>query len=179
MIAALGCAVLFGCAPPVADVEMPVPVFRDTSAQIASQTDVTADRMAGTWYVRQRFGAGGGIGVMFDLSVLPGGDLQLTLPRGNCAAIPCDDMQAVLVLLKASGPGRWRPIDPPNGVFDRDLWVMWMDFDSRTAAFGTPSGEFGWIVDKNRRGGGDRIVAARDIMEWFGYAVSQLNEVSP
>jgi apolipoprotein D and lipocalin family protein len=55
--------------------------------------------------------------------------------------------------------------------------VMWMDFDSRTAAIGTPNGDFGWIMDKNPTGGGDRIAAARDIMDWFGYDVSQLQEV--
>jgi apolipoprotein D and lipocalin family protein len=58
-----------------------------------------------------------------------------------------------------------------------EIWVLWMDFDDRTAAIGTPSGRFGWIMDKNTTGGGDRITAARDIMEWFGYNMAQLEEV--
>ena len=59
-----------------------------------------------------------------------------------------------------------------------DLWVLWMDFDSRTAAIGTPSGAFGFIIDKSLTGGADRITAAREIMDWFGYDLARLADVA-
>ena len=151
-------------------------VFRDPSAQIASQTNVTADRMAGSWVIRQRFANQSGplSGVSF--STLPNGALQMALTRQTCGVDPCGNDQT-LVLIEPTGPGRWSPVDAPIFFPREELWVMWMDFDSRTAAIGTPSGEFGWIMDKNPTGGGDRIAAARDIMDWFGYDVSQLQEM--
>ncbi len=153
-----------------------VDIFRDPSAQIASQTNVTADRMAGSWVIRQRFASQiGPVGVV-TFSTLPNGALQMAQARQTCDIDACLNVES-LFLLKQTGPGRWLPVDPPAVISPAVIWVMWMDFDSRTAAIGTPSGEFGWIMDKNPTGGGDRITAARDIMDWFGYDVSQLEEV--
>ena len=173
--AGLMLALLAGCTlgpPKLAQVE----VFRDPSAQIASQTDVTADRMAGEWYIRQRFTSETGPVFRMSLGALSDGDLELTDLIGDCIDDVCNE-EEVFVLLKPSGPGRWTPTGPQALLPDAELWVMWMDFDSRTAAIGTPSGEFGWIMDKNPTGGGDRITAARDIMDWFGYDVGRLEGV--
>lgn len=168
---------LIGCAPAPEPV---VPeVFRDQSAQIASQTDVTAQRMAGDWVVRQSFATKPYPTAGFELSVLPDGALQMSFPPPSCVgAVDCAEVSDTLVLLLPTGPGRWTPVDPPRAWPDADLWVMWMDFDSRTAAIGTPSGQFGWIMDRNPTGGEDRIIAARDIMDWFGYDPGQLQEVA-
>jgi apolipoprotein D and lipocalin family protein len=152
-------------------------VLRDPSAQIASQTNVTADRMAGSWVIRQRFASQSGPLDVVTFSTLPNGALQMAQTRQTCDVDPCGNDQ-ILVLIEPTGPGRWSPVDVPVFFPREELWVMWMDFDSRTAAIGTPSGEFGWIMDKNSTGGGDRIAAARDIMDWFGYDVSQLQEVA-
>lgn len=172
ILAGLLVASLVGCTQP-APMIAPSDVFRDTSAQIASQTDVTAARMAGNWVIRQKF-AGQPVG--FDdltLSVLPNGALQLAAMTRDCDGDVCTRGET-LVLLAPSGPGRWTPTGDQSVLFDAELWVMWMDFDSRTAAIGTPTGEFGWIMDKNPTGGRDRIVAARDIMDWFGYDIDRL-----
>ena len=156
--------------PPVT----PIDVFRDTAAQIASQTNVTADRMAGDWIIRQRFAAApvGPTGLL-TIRTLPNNALQASMTIGSCIQRVCSVSER-LVLLGPSGPGRWRAVDPPAFWPKGELWVMWMEFDSRTAAIGTPSGEFGWIMDKQAQGGGDRIAAARDIMDWFGYNIAQL-----
>ncbi len=174
-IAAFG--VLAACAvePPVLTARE---VFRDPGAQIASQTNVTSKRMAGDWVIRQRFAGLPAIGEIMRLSVLPDGALQMTVAGPACEQAGCTQGDT-LVLLNPTGPGRWMPVDPPAGMIDREIWVMWMDFDTRTAAIGTPSGSFGWIMDKNPTGGRDRILAARDIMDWFGYTVSRLEEVNP
>lgn len=179
IVAVVMLAVLSGCTQDVVVAPLPAEVFRDTSAQIASQTDVTPDRMAGRWIVRQRFSGQSAMGDELTLSVLPAGDLQLSVPIRVCVDGTCVQNSETLVLLRSIGPGRWTPVDAPAGLPDDEIWVMWMDFDSRTAAIGTPSGEFGWIMDKNPTGGQDRITAARDIMDWFGYNIDQLREVSP
>ena len=160
-----------------APVLTPVETFRDPAAQIASQTNVTADRMAGDWAIRQRFAAPTSPQTGMALTTLPNGALQLSILTGGCIDDACFEEEA-LVLFNQTGPGRWTPVDPPVGLIESELWVMWMDFDDRTAAIGTPSGAFGWIMDKSPTGGADRITAARDIMDWFGYDVSRLEEVS-
>ncbi|MCF2904597.1 lipocalin family protein [Octadecabacter sp. CECT 8868] len=150
--------------------------FRDQSAQIASQTDVTADRMAGNWVIRQRFAGQPGPAHEISISTLPQGALQMNVMTHRCDDGTCAEFET-LVLLEAVGPGRWKPTGDQTVLFDGEIWVMWMDFDTRTVAIGIPTGEFGWIMDKNPTGGGDRITAARDIMDWFGYDVSRLQEV--
>ena len=58
--------------------------------------------------------------------------------------------------------------------FDTQYWVLWVDADYRTAAIGTPSGSFGWIIDRAKSGGEDRIKAARDVLGFNGYDLSRL-----
>lgn len=149
------------------------PSFRNQDAQIASQTNITAARMSGDWVVRQRYD---GFLDLFDtmtITQLPNNALQIAVMIGSCIESDCSVGER-LVMLAQTGPGRWTPVDPPAFWPDNEVWVMWMDFDSRTAAIGTPSGEFGWIMDRNATGGRDRIAAARDIMDWFGYDLSLL-----
>jgi len=150
--------------------------YRSFDAQIASQVNVTADRMAGDWFVRERFAQQPGPVSGMELDVLPGGALQWSYENGDCIEDVCFSTEN-LVLLEPRGQGRWRPVGEDLGGFDVELWVLWMDFDDRTMAIGTPDGRFGLIFDKSATGGADRITAARDIMEWFGYEVSRLEKV--
>lgn len=177
VVLALISALLVGCTEKPSAPVQSVEVFRDTAAQIASQTDVTAARMTGDWVIRQRFAAPRTPRSGMSLSALPNEALQLSVRGGDCVDDVCFEDE-ILIVLEKTGPGRWTAQGPQTALPDGELWVMWMEFDSRTAAIGTPSGEFGWIMDKNRTGGGDRITAARDIMDWFGYNVSRLEEVS-
>lgn len=175
VVAGLMAVILVGCAQ-----EQPilpqVDIFRDPSAQIASQANVSADRMAGRWFIRQGFVNRSRPVTAVTFSTLPNGGLQMAQTRLTCELDICLNVET-LVLLEQTGPGRWMPVDPPIATSPAEFWVMWMDFDSRTVAIGTPSGEFGWIMDKSRIGGRDRITAARDIMDWFGYTVAHLQEV--
>ena len=175
MFATLILVIVAGCTQePV--VVVPAAVYRDQSAQIASQTNVSADRMVGEWAIRQRFAVSRTPTGAMSLAALPNGGLQLSILNENCRDDVCAD-EEVLILLDQTGPGRWTPRGPQSALPAEELWVMWMDFDTRTAAIGTPSGEFGWIMDKNPTGGRDRITAARDIMDWFGYNMQRLEEV--
>ena len=177
LVLGLALVALGACVAPAPAPVVPAPVFRDQSAQIASQTDVTAARMAGTWHIRQGFADGPSIGRTLEISTLPNDALQLRIMAQRCGADGCAQPEEVLVKLNATGPGRWTPEAPPAGLPDQEFWVMWMDFDSRTAAIGTPTGTFGWIIDRSATGGGDRVTAARDIMDWFGYDLNKLTGV--
>ena len=150
--------------------------YRSFDTQIASQVNVTADRMAGDWVVRERFAEQPGPVSGMELDVLPGGALQWSVMGGDCTEEVCFSTEK-LVFLEPRGQGRWRPVGEGLGGFDVELWVLWMDFDDRTMAIGTPDGRFGLILDKSATGGVDRIAAARDIMKWFGYEVSRLEKV--
>jgi apolipoprotein D and lipocalin family protein len=51
-----------------------------------------------------------------------------------------------------------------------DLWVHWLDADNRTAAVGNPTGQWFAILDRTGKPG-ERRRAAREVLEWYGYAV--------
>lgn len=143
--------------------------LRNPAAQIASQANVSAQRMEGVWAIRQRFDGQAGPERAMELAAMPDGALQLVQRQ-----VTGEDIR---IRLEPRGPGRWAPAGAQTSLPEVELWVMWMDFDDRTAAIGTPGGQFGWIMDKATSGGADRIVAAREIMDWFGYDVSRLQVV--
>ena len=60
----------------------------------------------------------------------------------------------------------------------RRMWVIWADEGFRTAVVGNPEGTFAWILDRQAKGGADRIRAAREILEFNGYDPRQLKEAS-
>ncbi len=55
-----------------------------------------------------------------------------------------------------------------------DWWVLWVDSGYRTMAIGTPSGEFGFILDRGELPP-DRLAAAREIFEFNGYTSAALS----
>ena len=148
--AALFCAiVLAGCvAAPESE------GVRDRAAPISSQVDVTAARLAGDWVVRASWS---------DVA-RPGERLHLRAGAGG--ALWLGDMA-----LPARGMGRF---GGTGGI--PEWWVLWLDADNRTAAIGTPGGDFGWVMDRKPKGGADRITAAKDIMDWMGYDMARARE---
>jgi apolipoprotein D and lipocalin family protein len=71
-----------------------------------------------------------------------------------------------------TGPGRFTPkIGTHKGL---QHWVMWVDQDYRTAVIGTPSGEFGMILNRDRDVAADKMAAAREILAWNGYKLDGL-----
>jgi apolipoprotein D and lipocalin family protein len=151
----------FGCGAPGDGEQDPL---RDRAAPIASQVNVTASDLSGAWVVTE--GAGGArAGTTLDF--LPGPNGALALQRDGAA--PAE--------LIAQGDGRWRLDDARTGLQAGPFWVLWMDADARTAAIGRPDGAFGWVMERPGKGGADRRAAARDILTWFGYDPTRLEEV--
>lgn len=158
-------AVLGACAAPVTERDS----LRDMSAPIASQVDVGTARLAGEWVVVAAF-AGAGAGPV------PGDELSVVPAAGGAAVAEMGMPSSARVDLTADGPGRWRS-EGGGWLPAGPVWVLWMDADDRTAVIGRPDGAAGWIMDRSPTGSPDRLVAARDILDWFGYDLTRLREV--
>lgn len=141
---------LAGCAR-----ELPAPpaAFRNTAAPIYSNAVFDASRLAGEWRQVGGFGAGCRPGrVRFD-----GGTMDARLCLNG-------QEQAFSGPFAVTGPGR---ILPPGGV--AEWWVIWIDVGERSMAIGTPSGQFGFLLDREGPIPPDRLAAAREIFDWNGY----------
>lgn len=71
--------------------------------------------------------------------------------------------------VQMSGPGRFR-----IAGLNEELWVLWADGDYRTLVFGTPSGNLGFILNRDGAISEDRVIAAREILDWNGYDLTAL-----
>lgn len=153
-------ALLAGC------VAQPAGGFRDASVLITSTTRFEAARFAGPWVIRAAFAEAGAAmrpgSVAFHVG--PSGDIAMIDSKGVAPAGTFGVRQVM--------PGRLTAT--ATAV---EYWVLWVDADYRTAAIGTPSGAFGWIIDRSGSGGDDRIKAAADIFNWVGYDMTKLVEL--
>ncbi len=157
--ALLALALLAGCAAPVPQQRTG---FRDANALIGATSRFDEDRFRGAWVVRGSFGADAPAQVaMVDTTAGPA--LQFCTATGDCK----DLWRAT-----ATGQGRYT-LRHGDGAM-RDLWVLWVDEGFRTAVVGNPAGDFGWVLDRHPTGGADRINAAREILDFNGYDISQL-----
>ena len=116
-----------------------------STAPVASQADVTAARLQGDWIVVQ--GAG----------IAPG-----TVVRGTADGLTVQGVEYIL-----TAPGRLSNADGR-------LWVHWLDIGDRTAAVGDPDGGRVWIMDREAGSSPDRLRAAREILDWYGYDLRRL-----
>ncbi len=174
-ISVLALLAVSGCGQAVAPTPAPeVSLLRNPTAPLASQVDVTSQDLDGSWRVRQ---AGGDFFVVGNLVRFSAREdalffSQIPLIEGGSP----DNLPIFLTFkFEQSGPGRWAgssfedPVAP-----DTFFWVHWMDFDRRTVALGDPDGRFVAILDRSATGGGDRIAAAREILDWYGYDTAKI-----
>ncbi len=54
--------------------------------------------------------------------------------------------------------------------------MLWVDFDYRVAVLGTPSGRWGMILSRQTPPRPDLIKAARDVMDFNGYDMTQVSK---
>lgn len=151
----------------------PVPGFRDTSVPITATTRFSPQLFSGSWQVISAYP-----GALFPscanqqwFAALDAEPARLSVRCGASVVYEAEvamDARGVLQLASAE-------LDRPR----RALWVMWMDEYARTAVVGTPGGELGWILNRDRVLRADRLDAAREIMAFNGYDVSGLQRVGP
>ena len=148
MRAVLLCLALAGCAAgTAAPVLPPVTIsLRNPTAPVASQADAGSSRLSGDWVVVEGAGIAPGARLRFEPSRVTVGGVSL----------PLADL----------GLGRLT-------LGGEAIWVHWIDADNRTAALGDPEGRRVWIMDRSGRPG-ERLAAARSILEWYGYDLARL-----
>ena len=132
------------------------PSLRAPDAQMASIASFDIARFEGRWYeVAGYHGANCTVGAL-TATVQKGG--AVTLTEG-----PCRDAAPRQRVARIAGPGR---LELGDGA---PLWVLWVDEGYRTAVIGTPSGAFGYVLNRTRAIPDDRLNAARQILEFNGY----------
>lgn len=144
---------LTACGPPARDGN------RDLSAPFAATTRFDPQQLAGDWWVRAEFTEG-------DAAAR-----QVTYQLDGAGAFAIGPKGGPLVRHDLTEGARWKA-----GAGQPEIWLLWVDTGYRTAAIGTPDGSVGMILDRSPSGGADRINAAREILEWFGYDMRKLQE---
>ncbi len=76
----------------------------------------------------------------------------------------------------ADGAGPFAPGKPGRFAVGgmSDWWVLWVDGDYRTVVIGTPSGDFGFVLNREADIPADRMQAVRDILRFNGYETAEL-----
>jgi apolipoprotein D and lipocalin family protein len=137
--------------------------FRAAEAPIWSAAAFQPMQIAGSWRQVAGFQAAGSACTGGDVAFQPvAGGLQV---RGSLCLNGA--VQPVSGMAEPVGPGRLRI----RG--QEDWWILWVDTGYRTLAIGTPSGRFGFILDRGAIPG-DRLEAAREVLDFNGYATGAL-----
>ncbi|MFN3723800.1 MAG: lipocalin family protein [Paracoccaceae bacterium] len=150
------CLALAACAP-----KSPPPVamtYRAAGAPIWSNAQFDAGRLVGNWRQTAAFAAAPG-GCAPGGAEIGGRAGALTLTARLC--LSGQDVR-LTGPMQAIGPGRFR-------AGGQEWWVIWVDTDYRTLAVGTPSGDFGFILNRGSALPPDRLTAAREIFDFNGY----------
>lgn len=136
--------------------------FRAADAPIWSAAAFLPAQAAGSWRQVAGFQAEGASCGAGGVEITPeaGG---LRLAGTLCLAGVARDVSGLAV---PAGPGRL-------SVGGEEWWILWVDTGYRTMAIGTPSGRFGFILDRGAIPG-DRLNAAREIFDFNGYRTEGL-----
>lgn len=155
--------ILAGCTATVPPVL--VGRYRDTNAQIYSNAQLDTSRLIGRWTQVAGFGP-------VKAQCKPGGvDITPARTELKVAYRLCQsgvDMRGAGPMVPA-GPGRFSVSNQPG-----PWWVIWADVDYRTLVIGTPSGQLGFILNRDGRLPADRLVAAREILDFNSYDLTRL-----
>ena len=148
--------------------------YRDDSITIASSANFDAARYLGRWYEVARYpnpfqsNCAGSI-AEYGASETPG---QITV-RNICLDASGQPTGEIIGTATDEGLGRLSvrlqgvPVTAP-------YWVLWVDEGYRTAVVGAPNGRVGWILNRDPEIPADRLAAAREVLDFNGYDLSQL-----
>lgn len=137
----------------------PEPAFRAPGAPIYSLAVLDPARLAGRWRQVAGYGA----------ASCKGGGGEITPGRGVLqAALRICGAEGARGALVRSGPGRFR-LEGAEGALAQEWWVLWADADNRTLVIGTPSGRFGFVLNREGAFPADRLAAVREILDFNGY----------
>jgi apolipoprotein D and lipocalin family protein len=137
--------------------------FRAADAPIWSAAAFQPNQIAGGWRQVAGFQTTGTSCSSGTVAFQPvAGGLQV-----NGSLCVNGSVQKLSGLTESVGPGRLRI----KG--QEDWWILWVDSGYRTLAIGTPSGSFGFVLDRGAIPA-DRLVAAREVFDFNGYETGAL-----
>lgn len=149
------------CAGPVP----PVATFRDPAKPIYSSALFDPGRLPGRWQQAATLAAPGAPACgPAGVEIGPGGTVRGALCLNG-------RVQPVTGRLTPVGPGR---LQSPSGEV---WWVIWVDEGYRTLAIATPSGAFGFILDRSGGLPPDRLAAAAEIFDFNGHDPARLRRL--
>ena len=137
--------------------------FREPEAPIWSAAAFVPAQVSGRWQQAADFTAttGGCRGGEINVDPAPGG---FAVKGRLCLN---GKLRNVDALARPTGPGRL------SVEGQEDWWVLWVDSGYRTLAVGTPSGQFGFVLDRGTIPK-DRLDAAAEIFAFNGYVSGRL-----
>jgi len=157
----------------------PMAIYRDVDAPISSKALFEPARYIGVWHEVARYP------VPFEkdcarataeYGLLDNGTLSVL---NICRNADGSERSRINGSAEVVGPGRLVVRFDGVPFVAADYWVLWVDEGYRTAVVGAPNGKSGWILNRDPEIPADRLRAARDVLEFNGYDLSQLMEVSP
>ena len=160
-LALLGLILLAACAAP----PQPATGFRDMAAPFASTQRFETERFLGDWVQVAAFAAPGA-------GVAAERHLYRRATTGQIVADVTGATGERRHVYALEGPGRLRAVAPAGEA----LWVLWVDEGFRTAVLGTPSGSEAFILDRSVTPAPDRLRAAQEILQWYGYDLGRLQK---
>lgn len=163
--AALATLLLAGC------LQAPTPqaTYRDADVPLGITTRGGIDAMQGAWVVRAAFPDSASIRTV---TLGPRGDGKINVEIAQPGCEPDCHILSGTWPAERIAQNRLRLLT--DSAEDTELWVIWMDEGVRTAVVATPDGRAAFILDRKATGGQDRIKAAREILDFNGYDVTQL-----
>lgn len=151
--------------------------YRDTSVPIGSKVDLDTERYLGLWYEVARFPVpfeAGCVGVTAEYGLIDETHISVLNtcrnPDGSVRTIIEGEAEIV-------GPGRLKVSFASVPFVRGDYWVLWVDEGYRTAVVGSPGGRSGWILNREPTISADRLAAAREVLDFNGYDLGQLEMV--
>ncbi len=156
-------ALLAACGAPAP----PPGAFRAVAVPIYSNATLDPGVLAGRWEQAASFGAScapGGVEIGADLRV--SGQLCL-----DGRVVPLSGN------LRPVGPGRVQLSGADPGGIGAPWWVLWIDSGARTVAIGTPSGAFGFVLNRGGPLPEDRFRAAAELFDFNGYDTARLTRL--
>jgi len=153
---------LIGCSssPPKGDVE-----FRMAKAPIYSAAVLDEKKLSGQWIQVADFSEPGQSGCLVGTVAIVQGASGPVINAQLCLNGRSMRLTTVLV---PRGPGRFAVAGMD------DWWVLWVDSGYRTLAIGTPSGRFGFVLNRGEIAP-DRLTAASEVFNFNGYTKDALN----
>lgn len=144
---------------------VPAGAFRPANAPIYSNAVLDLSRLPGRWQQVADFAPATAPACKPGGAEISGDEKGLRIAARLCLA---GRPTPVAGLMQPLGPGRFALAG------QQPWWVLWADTNYRTLVIGTPSGAFGFILNRGGALPADRLRAAREVLSWNGYDLGRL-----